>query len=76
MIIMTSYKLNRIHSLLSIREQLNILTSSIGKTDWLRSLHRFFYKYKNRFSVRVSFYFILLFEHFPTLYTGHRHTHS
>jgi len=77
MIIMTSYKFNSIHSLLSIREQLYILTSSTEMTDWLRSLHRiFFYLYKSRFSVRVSSYFFLLFKHFHTLYTCHRHTHT
>jgi len=45
-------------------------------TDWLRSLHRFFINIKNRFSVRVSFYFFFISEHYPTLYTCHRLTHT
>jgi len=77
MIFMTSYKFNSIHSLLSIREQLTILTSSIGKDRLVKiSSSVFFYKYKSRFLVRVSFYFfdIRAFPYFVHLSPAHAYT--
>jgi len=59
MIFMTSYKFNSIHSLLSIREQLYILTSPTEMTDWLRSFHRIFFIY-----IKVIFLFVYPFIFF------------
>jgi hypothetical protein len=73
MIIMTSYKFNSIHSLLSTREQLTILTSFIEKDRLVKIFSSFFFKYKNRFHVRVTFYFFeirafLYFVHLSSAY--------